>query len=286
MKLLAWSRSSFWRKWKYGIFYFVAIPVFAFIYTFFPTGFYQSTVVQEGVVQNVQDQISESLAEVLRKKLSSSNGLSMRSQKFSCHKNNNSPITRTIHAVSPFFEYENGNKSATAVWASVTLLEECQDGTWLQTLFNINADILYGYHRKVHFTEFIPSFQFAGKSSFGEIFDLIKTTKIQCDELKVYFTGLAFNDDNCALIMNDDETQRFAFLLDQYNQSLNGKISGHNEFLRMFYLSTVTITTLGYGDIVPITDTTRFLVALQSILGLLFMALFVDSLVSARTTTH
>ncbi len=151
--------------------------------------------------------------------------------------------------------------------------------------FNVNADILYGPHRKLHLTEFVPDFQFTSETAPGEIFDLIKTAKNHCDELKVYFPGLAFNDNNCALIMNDRETQRFNLLLDQYNQSLKGKIAGQNEFLRMFYLSTVTITTLGYGDIVPTKDSTRFLVALQSILGMLLMGLFVDSIVNAKKTS-
>lgn len=48
-------------------------------------------------------------------------------------------------------------------------------------------------------------------------------------------------------------------------------------FKRMLYLSAVTITTLGYGDIVPNSDTTRFLVALQSVLGIIIIGLFINS---------
>lgn len=49
-------------------------------------------------------------------------------------------------------------------------------------------------------------------------------------------------------------------------------------FPRMLYLSAVSITTLGYGDIVPISDQARFLVSLESVLGLILVGLFLNSL--------
>ena len=48
-------------------------------------------------------------------------------------------------------------------------------------------------------------------------------------------------------------------------------------FARMFYFSAVTITTLGYGDIVPITDSARIAVAVESILGIVLVGLFINS---------
>jgi len=49
-------------------------------------------------------------------------------------------------------------------------------------------------------------------------------------------------------------------------------------FGRMFYLSTATITTLGYGDIVPLTARSRFAVSLEAILGIVVIGLFLNSL--------
>lgn len=60
------------------------------------------------------------------------------------------------------------------------------------------------------------------------------------------------------------------------NRGFPSSVSG--SFGRMFYFSAVTITTLGYGDIVPITDTTRWFVACESILGILLVGLFLNSL--------
>lgn len=51
-----------------------------------------------------------------------------------------------------------------------------------------------------------------------------------------------------------------------------------NNFSRMLYFSVVTITTLGYGDIVPLTEKTRLLVGLESTLGVLVVGLFFNSL--------
>jgi voltage-gated potassium channel Kch len=53
-------------------------------------------------------------------------------------------------------------------------------------------------------------------------------------------------------------------------------------FLRMFYFSAVTITTLGYGDIVPITNGARITLAIESILGIILIGLFVNSLFQER----
>ena len=46
----------------------------------------------------------------------------------------------------------------------------------------------------------------------------------------------------------------------------------------MFYLSTVTITTLGYGEIVPITTPARLLVAFEAFLGTVIIGLYLWAL--------
>lgn len=49
-------------------------------------------------------------------------------------------------------------------------------------------------------------------------------------------------------------------------------------YQRMLYFSAVTQTTLGYGDVVPISDRTRLAVALQAVLGIIMIGLFLNSL--------
>ena len=54
---------------------------------------------------------------------------------------------------------------------------------------------------------------------------------------------------------------------------------GHfaGQYSRMLYLSATTITTLGFGDIVPLTTPARMAVSLESIVGIILMGLFVNA---------
>ncbi|HEV2757135.1 MAG TPA: potassium channel family protein [Actinomycetota bacterium] len=53
-------------------------------------------------------------------------------------------------------------------------------------------------------------------------------------------------------------------------------------YLRMLYLSAVTITTLGYGDIVPTGDTARALVGSEAVAGIILIGLFLNSTLQGR----
>ena len=53
-------------------------------------------------------------------------------------------------------------------------------------------------------------------------------------------------------------------------------LSGY--FGRMLYFSATTMTTVGFGDIVPLTSTARALVALEPIIGWVLAGLFLNSL--------
>ena len=51
---------------------------------------------------------------------------------------------------------------------------------------------------------------------------------------------------------------------------------------RMYYFSAIVLTTLGFGDIVPLTTTARALVASEVILGVLFAGLFINAASSRK----
>jgi hypothetical protein len=78
-----------------------------------------------------------------------------------------------------------------------------------------------------------------------------------------------------ALALNRQEDLQFR----NYLQGIRGdpsSVSGH--FWRMAYLSAVVITTLGLGDIVPITWQARILVASEAIAGIVLAGLFLNAL--------
>jgi hypothetical protein len=59
-------------------------------------------------------------------------------------------------------------------------------------------------------------------------------------------------------------------------------------WLRMLYLSETTITTLGLGDITPVSGTARLAVGLEPLIGIVLIGMFVNALagVSRRPTTR
>jgi voltage-gated potassium channel len=63
-----------------------------------------------------------------------------------------------------------------------------------------------------------------------------------------------------------------------FEQTLTGAIRPQPDLL---YFSLVTLTTLGYGDIVPIGAEVRMLAGLEAAVGVLYVAITVALLVSA-----
>ena len=53
-------------------------------------------------------------------------------------------------------------------------------------------------------------------------------------------------------------------------------------FSRIAYYSFVTLTTLGYGDILPTNHVAEFFVYMEAIVGVFYMAIIVSSLISLR----
>ena len=56
-------------------------------------------------------------------------------------------------------------------------------------------------------------------------------------------------------------------------------------FSRVAYYSFVTLTTLGYGDILPTNHIAEFFVYMEAIIGVFYMAIIVSSLISLRLAT-
>ena len=58
----------------------------------------------------------------------------------------------------------------------------------------------------------------------------------------------------------------------------------YENFADAAYFSFVTLTTLGYGDISPVAPIARFLVYMEAIAGVFYMAILVASLIGIRTS--
>jgi len=65
----------------------------------------------------------------------------------------------------------------------------------------------------------------------------------------------------------------------------HGMRFGFGESTEALYFSLVTITTLGYGDIVPVSDTARLMAATEAFLGQVYIAVLVARLVGLHIAT-
>jgi hypothetical protein len=67
--------------------------------------------------------------------------------------------------------------------------------------------------------------------------------------------------------------------LKQFYDVLRGDPAAASDQLwRMFYLSATTITTLGFGDITPVTTKARMFVTGEAVFGVIFVGLFLNAL--------
>lgn len=75
----------------------------------------------------------------------------------------------------------------------------------------------------------------------------------------------------------------YLFLAQGIPGAFNGieQVVWYDNFADVAYFSYVTLTTLGYGDISPVTPIARFLVYMEAVVGVFYMAVLVASLVGA-----
>lgn len=83
------------------------------------------------------------------------------------------------------------------------------------------------------------------------------------------------------------KTYSILYILTMFSYSLAYWMVPHTlskdvSFIESLYFSIVTITTLGYGDITPITDFSRLLISSEAILGLTIIGLFLNALARIR----
>ena len=94
----------------------------------------------------------------------------------------------------------------------------------------------------------------------------------ECTEPADEFGAIDINEDVHQIEFNFERPSEIEYLLGFMKPHLS---LDEGLFARMVYFSSVTATTLGYGDIVPVTSWSRFAVALESILGLILIGALV-----------
>jgi voltage-gated potassium channel len=79
----------------------------------------------------------------------------------------------------------------------------------------------------------------------------------------------------------------YLFIAQLVPGAFNGleQIVWYENFANAAYYSFVTLTTLGYGDITPVAPVARFLVYMEAVFGVFYMAILVASLVGIGIST-
>jgi hypothetical protein len=254
----------------WGALYLILIPLFAVFYYLLPNGFQHNTIKYEAYLEQDKQKILKNLKE----------------------------------AIVTNFEKKYGAKNAIV------------DGYHINTeyfyIYNLEVeDRRYSFYLLAHleknnddYSELFKLSFFIGDNltlpdSITQVFPLYAVEK-QSSELKVqnlfpliYESNRFFYPPSQNRLPNLPEqikNKEYGYLsistefekeLIAYSDALRGfpsKSSG--SFMRMLYLSAITITTVGFGDIVPITDLARGLVATEAVLGIVIIGFFLNAVAS------
>lgn len=99
----------------------------------------------------------------------------------------------------------------------------------------------------------------------------VVNTEVMCAGIAIYLTlGLLWSF--AFLLVDRNFQQAFAYS----NRAESGPLTG----FEALYFSYVTLTTVGYGDILPLSRAARMLAVLESLTGTLYLAVLVSRLVS------
>lgn len=259
----------------YAGIYILLIFIFAGIYSALPNNFYHSTVQYESSLKLDENEIINDIRNTIFKSQQDYNGEKIIVNERVSIDGNNLSVNS--------LKYEENNEVSFVVD------------------FNINDNTVNGQvwelNKKRKFKFSLENISWILKKDGSRSYYI---TLMSQENNETYLKDLDYNnqDINKALFPSSNiggvNTSEVIINIDDklFNEIVNLKnakngfpsgLSKMDNFGRMFYLSTVTITTVGYGDIVPITSLARTLIALEAILGVVLVGLFLNSL-SLRTS--
>jgi hypothetical protein len=247
----------------YACIYLLLIPTFALFYTLLPYHFYHSTAKFEYSVLNPKaDEILDNLKSIIQNNYENNYGFKV---------NVNSPKIIDIQNIS------------------LSSLKSENDRFYFKLcyseLFKVKPqDSVYAYSYGCYDLSFShkPFLVTIDPKTNQQI--IYKEIKIENPEIKIdtqYFRNdikdLFYSKEyHVPLIKIDNGLDN---KLNEFGRTLYGfPTSFCDNYWRMFYFSSVTITTLGFGDIVPVTNKARNLISVEAILGVVLIGLFLNAL--------
>lgn len=254
----------------YGLIYILLIPIFAIIYSFLPNHFYHSTVQYEQSLNEDANEILQDLSHEIKTTFKTNHnseqaivhGWTVDSTSFSLYSlkvvEDEVSFRMEINLLMRGDKYAEAYLSPTVKYSLKEKLAVLPPGgkDWIEEKL-IKVEPLY-------------LITFMGDKSKER--DLTRT--IFPYEYEDFAPEIVVMPIPRQL---DNKIMRFARGTRGFPSGVSGNL------VRMFYLSAVTITTLGYGDILPLTTPSRILVSIEAILGILLIGLFLNALAYERS---
>lgn len=260
----------------YALLYLALIPTFAAIYNYLPDQFYHSTIKYEQAISKDKEAILKEIKRVLTVSF------------IDAHHGNECAVEDRIIDIENMevrsleveseqvkfsftvpLETEETRKSDMPPWPQIFSAEISFSLLFVPTTES-EDQAYYGTLHKIISVKELTELPELGKS---------KERRALLKALFPYKSDWVPSEKNLIMPISGSLQSELV----KYSNGLYGfpsDLSGN--FWRMFYLSAVTITTLGYGDIVPITNLSRGLISLESILGIILIGLFLNALAHER----
>ena len=246
-------------KVKFAIFYLGLIPAFACVYLFLSNDFYHATVQHESSIMNKE---AQSILDGLQENIS---------QRIAAVKNSTScdpwHLDRglRVHSFRP--EGEKVNFEVSGVLAT-----------------DVQGHVEYYFNNRFSFllNQRMVTITPGGSASVGFFLKSEDPMPIQSPVAEINLQRCLFPVKDLYSLPLEIPEPLYRRIASFSSASRGFPAHLPGQFFRMLYLSATTITTLGFGDIVPLTTRARMAVSSESILGIVLMGLFVNAVSAER----
>jgi hypothetical protein len=254
----------------YGLIYLMLIPIFAILYLSLGDQFYHSTVKYEEYLRGDRDRLSQAMQTAIAESYRERHGDSWESKdgwklKIDEMRVSELTVNDDLYTLVLALNFENHRPTGEKIQGIPVGSSYSFD--WYRMTFSVRAPI--------------------GNSSGTSDYLICPESSAQQASLEIYIPfeelfplrhGFYSGPGKCGSLLASQEVTK---QLIAYSRAMKGFPSAASgSFDRMLYLSATTITTLGYGDIVPITPKARMCVAAEAISGIVLIGLFLNALVT------
>lgn len=264
-----WQRVRHSTSLRWGLLYLSAIPVFAIIYTLMPQDFYHSTVKYEPTLNSDADKVLMSLRDAVVSDYQVVRGTSVleaqgwvgdvRDLRFG-------DLQPDVHWIGfrVYYDLTRGSPQAQVTNASVDFRMDMPGAAIRE--FLPSGDVEY---RQV---TVVPPTGVNG--SPGPAGSALPFPVLGAADLFFAKSRLGQAAPGVLALPQPVDDAMVGF----WRAAQGSPSAVSNEFVRFLYLSAMTVTTVGYGDIVPLTDRARAATALEAVYGVVVAGIFLASL--------